>query len=203
MKYIFCLLLMFDSVVLIGCATTRTKWSDKNMRVMVDPEAIPKQHYVKLVQALIDSDNWTVVDRRDGIKAIKHEQENLHRDEQDRYEDKEKWAHWGELYGVGAIIVPTADCRKQQNFIFNNFWYLDCEQYLQLVDANTGEIIISVQDRIAGETYHGEPFAPEWTKIVENLYDRYPRVFKNEEYHEKIQEYQKKSEELAKRRGTK
>ena len=52
------------AVVASGCATPRTKWSDKNMRVMIDPTAIDQHDYFKLQKSLVQTDKFTVVDRK-------------------------------------------------------------------------------------------------------------------------------------------
>ena len=99
------MLISIVSLVAVGCASTtpRDKWSDKNLRVMIDPDSVDAKDYVRIQQAFFKSDKFFVVDRNKGFKAVKKEQNRLHREEVDRYEDREKWAHWGKLYGVCGI----------------------------------------------------------------------------------------------------
>src|SRR5665647_827111 len=95
----------------------RTKWTDKSMRVMIDPDSIDEENYVQIQSALVRSGKFTVVDRARGMQAAEKEQERLHRNNSDRFEDKEKWAHWGKMYGVGSIIVPHVQCTKENSFM--------------------------------------------------------------------------------------
>ena len=126
--------------------------------VHVPPDSIPADHHVMIQQALVDSGKWFVVDRSSGFKAIKSEQQRLHRDEADRYEDREKWAHWGKMYGVGGIVVAQAQCKKEQGWLLGR-WYQVCRQFLSIVDANTGEVITAIQNDAESDE---ADFFPKW-----------------------------------------
>lgn len=197
------------SFALIGFALSacshsvpRTKWSDKNLRVMIDPTQVDKDNYAKLQKALVQSGNFTVVDRGPGWNAIKKEQERLHRNEEDRYADKEKWAHWGKLYGVGSIVVPHTECtRVTSGGFFKPGPRMRCMQLLSIVDANTGEVVVMIENESIGERmeniYGNNYHSPEWDESVGKLVDAYPKKFSEEAYHPILENYRKLSEEEA------
>lgn len=180
----------------------RTKWTDKNLRVLIDPTQLDKDNYVKLQKALVQSGNFTVVDRKDGWAAIKAEQERLHRNEVDRYADKEKWAHWGKMYGVGSIVVPHAECtRVTSGGFLKPGPRMRCQQFLSIIDANTGEVVVMIEDENYGERmeniYGNNYYVPEWTDAVEKLVDAYPKKFEAQAYHPILENYRNLSEEEA------
>jgi hypothetical protein len=204
-RLLFVALSAYLFVSFTGCShgmPKRTKWTDKNLRVMIDPTQIDKDNYVKLQKALVQSGNFTVVDRAAGFAAIKAEQERLHRNEVDRYEDKEKWAHWGKLYGVGSIIVPHAECtRVTSGGIFHPGPRLRCFQSLSIVDANTGEVVSMIEDENFGERmeniYGNNYHVPEWDDAVELLVKAYPKDFDGRTYHPVLENYRNLSKEEA------
>lgn len=134
-----------------GCTpAARTKWNDKNMRVMVDPESLSASQYARAVDALVSYNRWTIVDRGPGLQAVKREQEMETEvgsgDFPPRFEDREKWAQWGKLWGVGAVAIGHADCYLHPsfwNFIRERRVYTRCEQFLTLIDANSAEVLAS------------------------------------------------------------
>lgn len=188
-------------VSFIGCASIpRTKWTDKSMRVMVDPDSISEENYVQVQSSLVRSGKFTVVDRLSGYKAVEKEQERLHRNEQDRYEDKEKWAHWGKLYGVGAIVVAHAQCRTISYLWNNQASRLNCRQFISLIDANTGVVLLAVENENSGPASTGFTFlAPDWNETIVKLIEDYPKYFKTEKYGPTIVKYQQESEDHAKK----
>ena len=199
------LILMLSAVV--GCATApqpKTKWTDKNMRVMIDPDSIDETHYVQIQTALVRSAKFTVVDRGTALKAVKAEQERLHQDEPDRYADREKWAHWGKLYGVGSVIVAHVQCVKQGVWYNPNLTTLFCKQFLSMVDSNTGEVILAVEGENSSPSSADQDYiAPEWKEVVAQMVEEYPKFFKNEDYTGNALAYQAVSEEHAKRQKEK
>jgi hypothetical protein len=185
-----------------GCATSRTKYTDRTLRIMVDPDHIDVNNYFKLQKALVASGSFTVVDRKQGFMAIKKEQERLHRNEVDRYEDKQKWAHWGKLYGVGGIIVPHNECQRVESGpLFKPGPRVRCHQYLSILDANTGEVLVVAQDDVYSDrmvnVYDNNYLASEWDNVVELLMDNYPKKFEKREDHEMIANYKRESEQHA------
>lgn len=160
--------------VVIGCASSpRNKWTDPVGRILIDPDSISAEHYVLIQRALVDSGKWFVVDRSKGYKAIKAEQERLHRDESDRFDDREKFSRWGKLFGVGGVIVASAQCKKEQGWLIGR-WYNHCRQFLSLIDTNTGEVIAAVENE--AESKEAE-FYPPWDDAVAKLNSAYPKSF--------------------------
>lgn len=205
MKTKFNFLILMMTLGAFSCSHSlpnRTRWTDKNLRVMIDPSQLDKDSYVKLQKALVESGNFTVVDRKDGWAAIKAEQERLHRNEVDRYADKEKWAHWGKMYGVGSIVVPHAECtRVTSGGFLKPGPRMHCYQYLSIVDANTGEVVVMIDNEAIGdrmENIYGNNYhTPEWGEAVERLVDAYPKKFEAQAYHPILENYRNLSEEEA------
>lgn len=199
MKYIFLSLVL----VFVGCSSEqkRTRFTDKNMRVMIDPDSISIENYVRIQKALVETGAFAVIDRSKGMNAIKKEQERLHRNEVDRFADREKWAQWGRLYGVGAIVVAHDQCYNKQSFWNPQHVVRQCDQFLSLMDANTGEVIVAVEGN--GEApavvEGGVPMVPSWDEITNKLVEAYPKTFEFKPYTKSIVEYQDLSEEAAKR----
>ncbi len=182
-------------VTLSACSSSpvkRTKFSDKNMRIMIDPASIDSKNHVRIQTALVKSENWVVLDRNKGLAAIKKEQEQLHRAAIDRFDDKEKYAQWGKLYGVGAVIVANVDCHDDEGLMSR---VNRCKQYLNLVDANTGEIIVAV-DYIETAEFNQ---TPDWEEAVEKLNAAYPSAFEEHQKHQKLAQYEQESKEEAQR----
>ncbi len=192
--------LILLATALASCASNpdkyRTRFTDKNMRLMVDPASLSVENYIRLQIALVQQQMWTVLDRKAGLEAVKKEQDNLHKTQADRFEDREKFARWGKLYGVGAVIVGHVQCfYKTKLFSLNqkDYW---CDEMLNLIDANTGEVILGVE---GGQFTEGPNVAPDWKEIVEKLADAYPKEFKKEQTSERLEIYKQESEEAAKR----
>lgn len=180
-----------------GCATARTKWTDKTMRVMIDPDGVEADHYVRIQEALVSSGKWVVVDRGMGYNAIQKEQEREHRGQSDRFLDREKFAHWGKLYGVGGIVVAHAQCQVKDGwFIKKN--YPHCQQYLAIVDTNSGEVISAVQDEVDGGSYDYQ-LAPSWEEIVAKLNNAFPTHFETNKDDKILRDYKDVSQEEATR----
>lgn len=180
-----------------GCSSLpRNKWTDKTMRVMIDPEGVSAKHYVRIQQALVASGKWVVVDRGMGYNAIKKEQERQHREQSDRFLDSEKYAHWGKLYGVGGVVVAHSACIVRDGLFKKNFPH--CQQYLAVVDANTGEVIASAQGDNEGSSYDYD-LAPSWDDVVADLNDAYPENYEPNKTHQVLRDYKELSQEEATR----
>lgn len=201
MKSIFFSMIFFAVAVgvstLAGCGTARTKWTDKTMRVMIDPEGVEASHYVKIQQALVASGKWVVVDRSDAYNAIMKEQQREHREQTDRFLDREKFAHWGKLYGVGGIVVAHAQCQVRDGWLLKKN-YPHCQQYLAIVDSNSGEVITAVQDEADGGSYDYQ-LAPSWDEIVAKLNNDFPSHFEPNRNEKTLRDYQDLSQEEAAR----
>lgn len=186
------------SLAVVGCssAVKRTKYSDKNMRIMIDPDSFEPEEHVRLQHALIESGKWAVIDRARGMKAIQKEQERLHQNQNGRFDDRQKWAHWGRMYGVGAVVVGHVQCTKKLNFWMTS-WKNDCQQFINLVDANTGEIITAIENR---DEFDAE-LGTNWTVAVEKLNKSYPEDYRSPGIqHEKLNQYEAESAERALRK---
>lgn len=178
----------------------RTKWTDKSMRVMIDPDSINEENYVQIQQALVRSGKFTVVDRARGMNAVKKEQELTHRKEEDRFADKEKWSHWGKMYGVGSIIVAHVECTKDSTAFNRTKLYLNCHQFLSMVDSNTGEVFVAVDGRNEGPaSYDLAYMTPDWNEVTDKMVEAYPKAFKPEGYGKEIVTYQDVSGEHGQR----
>lgn len=180
----------------VGCATPRTKWTDKTMRVMIDPEGVSAKHYVRIQQALMKSGKWVVVDRGMGYNAIKKEQEREHREQTDRFLDSEKFAHWGKLYGVGGVIVAHSSCIIRDGLFKKNF--PTCNQYVAIVDTNTGEVIAAAEGQAEGSSYDYD-LAPSWDDVVADMEDAYPKNYQPNKDHKILRDYKELSHEEATR----
>lgn len=144
---------------------------------------------------MVESGKFFVVDRAKGFKAIKTEQERLHRDDGDRFADRQKWAHWGKLYGVGGIVVASAQCKKEQGYVFGG-WYRTCRQFLSIMDSNTGEVIAAIENRAKSDEVD---FFPAWDDAVEKLNAAYPANFVPSKPSKQIEFYEELSAEEAQR----
>jgi hypothetical protein len=185
-----------------SCATPtpRTKWTDKNMRVMIDPDSIDEENYVQIQHSLVSAGKFTIVDRSRGMNAMKKEQERTQRGEADRFADKEKWSHWGKMYGVGSIVVAHMQCTKENSFMNRTKLYLNCHQFLSMVDSNTGEVIVSVDGKNEGPaSYDLSYMQPDWDKVTEKLMDAYPKEYRPNNYSKEVSTYQDISAEHAQR----
>jgi hypothetical protein len=178
-----------------GCShmPERTKFSDKSMRVVVDPEGIDANNYVRIQQALVASGKWIVLDRSLAFKAIQAEQYRLHRSMNDRFEDREKYAIWGRMLGAGGVVVAHTQCQVK-----SGFWshYSHCQQSLQLVDSNTTEVIDSAEGDEDSSSDEYE-LAPSWRGIVAELNDNYPKRFEKNKDTQILLDYKDLAKEEA------
>lgn len=188
-------------ILFYSCSSTipRTKWTDKGMRVMVDPDSISSDEYVQITNALVRTGKFVVVDRAAGLEAAKKEQERLHRNETDRFDDREKFAWWGRLYGVGAIVTAHSQCVQKPSFWNPSAVKLVCSQYLWLVDSNTAEVIVAVKGENDGPSTTDLAFRkmPDFDETVDKLVAAYPRDYKPVENAESLRHYQDVSKEEA------
>ena len=187
----------------VGCASApkeRTKWTDKGMRVMIDPDSVSEEDYVQIQKSLVQSGKFTVVDRARGMNALKKEQERTQRTEEDRYADKEKWSHWGKMYGVGSIIVGHSQCHRENSLLNRQKIYLKCKQFLSMVDSNTGEVFVAVEGENEGlATYDLSYMSPDWNDVTDKMVESYPKEYHSKGYSEEVLVYQDISKEHAQR----
>ena len=200
MKSMNVILMFVIGSSMVGCASMkRTKWTDKNMRVAVDCQRLDDAQCAQLKYSIVNTGAFTVIDRDAGMVAIQREQERMHRKQIDRFDDKEKWSHWGKMYGVGSIIIANVQCQQE-----NNFWNMAqnrqrCQQNLALVDTNTGEVLVAVRGENTGtSSYDRSYMVPDWDDTVETLVSKYPKKFMDKQQYEKsVVQYQAVSKEHA------
>lgn len=170
----------------------RTIATDKSLRVMVDPKSAGND-YTKVVSALVQSGSFRVIDRKAAYRAIREEQNRLHRHSSDRFADNQKFAHWGRLYGVGAVVVARSQCWWHRSYWAPAKLWNRCELFLSLVDSNSGEIIVSVRD----ENDSPQGSQPNWEDAVRKLSETYPKHFTSEKIHKRLQQYMDESKKNA------
>jgi hypothetical protein len=195
-------LLLIILILNFSCSSNekRTKFSDKNMRIAIDSAGIKASDYVGIQTAIVKEDAFAVIDRGQGFSAIKTEQERLHRNQSDRFLDKEKWAQWGKMLGVGAVVVGHSQCYRAKKFFSIDMYVNRCKQYINLVDANTGSVIVAVEneDDQSIEVDAGSFQKPQdWSVIVRKLVDAYPKDYKPVQYSDGLMNYQDVSQEEA------
>ena len=190
MKKTFCFLLL---TTLVACSSNerRTRYSDKNLRIGLWPSTIDEKTYAAVQTALVKLDMFFVVSRGAGLKAVQREQEALHRNQVDRYQDDEKFAQFGKLYGLGAVVVAKDDCFRDRSFFTGRMVYV-CNQYLNLVDANTGQVVVAVDHKAYSEHLNAKP---GWNEIAKKLADVYPKYFSRKAITERLELYKKESRE--------
>lgn len=186
-------------LMLGACASEqRTKWSDKGMQIMIDPEGLEEGHYAEIQTAIMEDGNFNLVDRGQAFSSIKAEQERTHIREASRFENKQKYAHLGKLYGVGSIVVARVQCAvKGAPF---SVWgrSMLCKQYLSLVDTNTAKVLAAVSAETEGPTSHDEILlAPDWKDAVAKLSDKYEKTFTEHKISPTLVKYQQDSEANA------
>ncbi len=199
MRQLKIVIVMLSIFTLAACSSMpRTKWTDKNMRVFVDPDSIDAENYVRIQQALVQSHKFVVIDRATSFEAIKKEQERLHRTQVDRFEDRQKFALYGKLLGVGAIVVAHAQCENKSSWWNSTNNHLVCQQFLSMVDANTGEVFLAVEGENSGPVIASMPYVvPDWKDTVEKLLDEYPKEFEQRSASKTLLEYEEVAKENA------
>jgi len=162
---------------------------------MLDPDSISENHHVRIQQALVESGKWEVIDRASGYKALKKEQDLIHRNEVDRYSDREKWSRWGEIYSIGGVVIAHAACERRST-LFLGRPYLHCLQHLSIVNATTGQVIAAVDAIAEGET-GDEKIVPSWSEAVRKLNNAFPDNYVPSKEHKALSDYKDQSEKAA------
>lgn len=191
---------------LFSCASkvVRTRDSDKSLRVALIKAGISDTEHSSIQQALVETGKFNVVDRNAAFNAVTNEQHLEHREMSDRFEDSQKFAQWGKMYGVGAVITAHSVCggaESSKNLIYlvghlatlGLFDKTLCTEFLELVDTNTAEVLVSV--RYEAGKRNGE--ALDWSDIVDKLVDQYPIYFGQVKKHELLFKYEAESKEEA------
>ena len=182
-----------------GCSSLpRTKWSDPGMTVFIDPDTVDSETYSRILNALVSQNKFRVVDRAEAHRAVKREQEREHRSEADRYENKSKYSWWGRLVGARTIIVPRVQCRTEHSFWHHDRAEKHCLQSLQAINANTGEVFLSVEgENSAPISYDMTFIVPDWEEAVSNFTDRYPGEWERRYFSKELEIYRSISENEA------
>jgi hypothetical protein len=186
-------------IVLSACSSVKVKRelaTDPGLRVLIDPR-IPVEQYVEIQRALVDSGKVEVVDRRDGFTMAIAEQDLQARSGyQDRFSDREKWAHIGKMYGAASIVTAHASC-YQKNNLWGTFTRY-CKQTLFFINGRTGVIEITAN----GENsvpWTAEFVAPDWDDTVASVIKKYPKYFEPRPNSKLLETYRDQSAELAQR----
>lgn len=164
-----------------GCASRQvslaTKYNSPVMRVAIDADSIDRDQYARLQTALIQSNKFIVVDRGNGFRAVQKEQSMLHEDQPERFSNREKYARWGKLYGVGGVITVNVQCERRS--AFTSGYYNRCLQNISLIDATSGEVLASVEQYQDSES--GWNAIPAWTDTVNAFNKSIPAKFGHNE----------------------
>lgn len=177
----------------------RTKWTDPQMRVMIDPESIDVKNFVRIQQALVRTRRFFVVDRGKGFKAVVNEQNLEHVSEPDRFGDQEKYARMAKLYGVGGIITANIQCGMTHSYLWGD--KMKCVQYLALVNAVTAEVVAAIEqdaEAVSGFNTH-VALGPSWDEAVDKLMGVLPTHFEKIMYDSRMKLYRREVAEDAQR----
>jgi hypothetical protein len=189
------LILVVLVAVSSGCSSVRVreKFTDPAHRIFVDPSGLNPEDYVKVQTSMVEANKFFVVDRARAFKAIEKEQKMIHRDRSEEFSDEEKYALYGRLYSVGAVIVASEACENIQG-VFS--WEVRCRQYLSAVDASTGEVIAAASAVASSSPRDGRP---EWDEVVDKFNKAFPKTWEPKQYDSKMQEFRKVAAESAAR----
>lgn len=186
-------------LLLSSCASgpkvVRSKETDAQLRVFVDPDILP-EHHVQIVRALVQTGHYDVVSRNEAFTAVLREQERQHGFSARRYNPKERWAWVQEFYGASAVISARPTCVQKQSW--TGRWKHFCKQEISLINASTGQVIVAV----AGENeedYVAAYSVPDWDAVVQKMTDEYPKYFEPRIVKAPLDQYMLQSEERAKR----
>lgn len=168
----------------------RNKWSDKNMRISVQPHVngCDEVDTADIQAQLMKQNKWTIVDRQAGYRSAFGEQDLVHLQKADRFANNYKYSHFGKMSGVGSIVIPKCYCGRD---LYGGDTM--CDIGLSLVDASTGEVIIAV----GGEYRRHYGRSINWEDLVEEFTERYPRKFEGDQEYKSLKDYQAETRENA------
>lgn len=183
------------AMIVSGCATPMTKFNSPVMRVFVDPDTLNQADYTRVVHAISKTGKFKVVDRKAGYQAALNEQDRQHVNQANRFDNREKFALYAKLFGARGVVVATAECQDSTGF-FANTYFKKCHQTLQILDANTSEIISSVDNVVEGK--FGElGLGIGWEETAFLLADSFPKYFEGDKDTEELKNYRKIAEDSA------
>jgi len=153
---------------LSGCATTNSKFSfsDRASRVMFDTKGIPDGQLALIQEALLNGDRFVLVERADS----KAEQESL--DRLAAGDKKAKWALWASKYEIGGVITARVQCFNKDRFLGGKKTY--CHQYLAIMHAQTGAVIVSSEGENSESADAGHP--PDWEGVAGKLASNFDQL---------------------------
>jgi hypothetical protein len=180
-----------------GPQVRRNLETDPGLRVFLDA-SIETEHFVQIQRALVQSHKFEVVDRREGLAAALREQDLQFRSNQsDRFDDSERWAFIGKLYGAAAIITAHAECFQEQTFFWNKY-VRTCKQTLFYIDGRTGVILFSVSGSNS-VPWTASWAVPDWDDVVAKAVEEYPTYFQPRIVKAPLDQYMMQATEHSKR----
>ena len=187
------LIFLLVLVTLTNCASQTpkiTRYNNPALRLFVNAEGIDSSNYVRLVHALKASNKYFILDREMAHKAIMKEQNLQHgKDHNMRFASAEKYAVIGKMFGAGGVIEARISCAPKMGF-----WglYPVCVQNVNIYSTVTGELIHSAELEVEASRHdlygRQEPIA-NWSAIVEDFNDSFPRNFEPVNYTPEMQDY--------------
>jgi len=165
------------------------------MRVIIDPDGLEARDYIRIMNALKKTNRFFIVDRRDGFKQILKEQKMIHRDRPDQFKDEEKYAIWGRLYSVGAVVTGKVDCTRKNGWFSN---YSKCHQNLAIISTLSGEVIATAEGENgdAELNWSGDiQIGSDWTDTVDKLVDAYPENYEQLKYSDDMRLFRQEAKE--------
>jgi hypothetical protein len=189
-------ILTLGSTACSSAPMQRTKWTDPAHRVFIDPNSLDSDSYVRLETSLVESNKFFVVDRARAFEAVKAEQDLIHREDVDRFDDEEKYAIYGKMYSVGAVITANERCQVIEHLFSHE---VRCEQHIGAIDTTTGQMIHAVS-HIASASI-GE--MPAWDDTVDKFNKSFPKTWDEQKYDSKMTHFRKVAAESALRQKEK
>ena len=187
----------------MGCSSAPkiNKWTSPVYRLFIVPDGISSENYVRLQNALVESNRFFIVDRNNGFNAVIGEQ-NLERiSAPTRFDNREKYSRLGRLYGAGSLIIANAACHPHSNWVS---MVIRCQLNLSLISTMTGEVVATAEDTADDEnglyeiTYRGELVKgnPSWIGAVNKLNENIPKNLGQKiEYDEKMLNFREANRE--------
>lgn len=202
-RYSLLQVLLLGSVLatVAGCSSkpiVRSKDSDSSMRLMVDSRAFDVQNFIQLEAALAQSQKFELVERRDALEtALDEQRREFDLASQGHFDDREKYARRGKLYGVDTIVSGRTDCYQAKAF-WTGVYTRYCRQTLLWIEGSTGKVLFSV----TGENsvpWTAEYIVPDYNATVAAAIESLPKYFTPHEIHPILETYKQQSAENAKR----
>lgn len=204
MKRNIILLVLF--FVFSGCSSNikRDRTTDKGLTISIYPDNLSAEDYVAIQTALVNTDRFIVLDRKLGYAAAKQEQERQFVNEQDRFDDFQKYAHFGRLAGAGSVVWANKNCSLATPWFSQYTRVYKCSLFLNLIDSRTGRVLSAVEGKSDDIPAIAEAGSfnklVNWEEVANKLAEEYPKEFIAEYNSEQLIQYQHISAEEAKRK---